>query len=263
MKIKLLLMLACATSAQAVNYVGDQTFSAPFTLNEGANIVGNVTFTTPGTYSASNWNIVGQVRFGVPGTYTVTATSAGISFAGNVLAPATGVVVVHVVYRTTVNFVGTVAPTITILDDSAIPLPVPDETVNPPPPAPLINLSTRATLGAGGVLNPGFVVGGSTPRRVLVRAVGPGLAQFGVTTPMANPTLAVFSGSVQIGANDDWDKSANLPATFAAVGAFGLPPGSKDAAVVLTLAPGAYTVTVRAATANDAGDVLAEVYLLE
>jgi hypothetical protein len=52
MKIKLLLCLFAAVAARAANYVGDQTFAAPFTLNENVNVVGNLTFSTPGTYSA-------------------------------------------------------------------------------------------------------------------------------------------------------------------------------------------------------------------
>ena len=264
MKTKLLLcLIATFATAHAANYVGDQTFAAPFTLNEGVNVVGNLTLATPGTYSASNWNIVGLVRFGAPGDYTVNATSGGISFAGNVLGPPTGAVVVRVNYRTTVNVVGTVATSVTVVDNAQPPPAPPEDAPKPPPPSPLMNLATRATLGAGGVLNPGFVIGGTTPRRVLVRAIGPWLTQFGVTGAMANPTLTVFSGALQVGANDDWGGDTNLTAIFAAVGAFGLPAASKDAAVVLSLPPGAYTVIVRGATPAEAGDVLFEAYLVE
>ena len=263
MKLKLLLCLfAALTTVRAANYVGDQTFAAPFTLNEGVNIVGNLTFATPGTYSAPNWNIVGLVRFGAPGEYTVNATEGGISFAGNVLAPPTGTVVVRVNYRTTVNVFGTVANGISVIDN-AQPPPPPAATVEPPPPSPLMNVATRATLAAGGVLNPGFVIGGTTSHRVLVRAIGPGLAQFGVTGVLANPTLTVFSGALQIGANDDWGGDANVNAVFGAVGAFGLPAASKDAAIVLTLPPGAYTLIIRGANPGDGGEVLAEVYLVQ
>jgi len=203
------------------------------------------------------------VRFGAPGDYTVTATSAGISFAGNVLGPPTGAVVVRVNYRTTVNVVGTIAGNITVVDNAQPPPAPPEDAPKPPPPSPLMNVATRATLAAGGVLNPGFVIGGTASRRVLVRAIGPGLAQFGVTGVMANPVLTVFSGALQVGASDDWGGDAGLAAIFAAVGAFGLPASSKDAAVVLTLPPGAYTIAIRGAAAGDAGEVLAEVYLVE
>jgi len=263
MKPKLLLCLfAALTTVRAANYVGDQTFAAPFTLHEGVNIVGNLTLATPGAYTAHNWNIVGLVRFGAPGDYAVTASGGGISFAGNVLGPLTGTVVVRVSYRTTVNVVGQITPNITVIDEPPPP-PAPGDTVNPPPPAPLMNLATRATLPAGGVLNPGFVIGGTVARRVLIRAIGPGLAAFGVTGRLADPRLTVFRGALEIGANDDWVGEAQLNALFAVVGAFGLPAGSKDAVLAATLAPGAYTVVVRGAGPADAGEVLFEVYFVE
>ena len=264
MKIKLLLFLACATLARAANYIGDQTFAAPFSANETVNIVRNLTFSKPGTYTATSWNVVGLVRFAAPGEYFFVATAGGIAGSGNVLGPASGVARVHVAYRTSVNFVGLVAASITLIDDSQTTLPPPpSETVNPPPPAPLMNLSTRATIAAGGNLSVGFVVGGTTPRRVLVRAIGPGLAQFGLGGTLANPVLTVFSGTLPLATNDDWDDSGNLRATFAAVGAFGLAQGSADAAVIVTLQPGAYTAGVRGGSTADAGEVLVEIYLLE
>jgi hypothetical protein len=171
---------------------------------------------------------------------------------------------VHVSYRTTVNVVGTLPANVILIDDAqTVSPPPPTQTVSPPPPAPLMNLSVRANLAVGGTVNPGFVIGGSSARRVLVRAVGPGLAAFGVTGVMSDPRLTVFSGSLPAGANDDWGGGAELTATFAAVGAFGVPSASKDAAIVLTLQPGAYTIAVRGSGANDGGEVLVEVYFVE
>jgi hypothetical protein len=129
----------------------------------------------------------------------------------------------------------------------------------------LINLSTRAQVGTGdGVLIPGLVVGGTTAKRVLVRAVGPTLATFGVTGVLADPTLTVFSGSTTIASNDNWQDAAgsSLVAIAAAgAGAFALPAGSKDSALVLTLAPGAYTLRV-AGVGGTTGVALVEVYTL-
>ena len=130
----------------------------------------------------------------------------------------------------------------------------------PQPAPPLVNISTRATLGAGQVLNPGFVVGGTTSRRVLIRAVGPTLTRFGVTGVMADPALAVFRGATQIAANNNWGGSATLVNTFAAVSAFALPLDSLDAALLLTLAPGAYTAQVQG---TGAGEVIVEVYFVD
>ena len=262
MKTKLLLCLFVAIAARAANYVGDQTFAAPFTLNDNVNVVGDLTFATPGTYSATTWNIVGFIRFAAPGTYVVNATRGGFAVSGNAVGPASGSVTVHVSYRTTINFVGTVAPGITVIDDTGGPMVTPPTTVGPMPAAPLMNLSTRATLAAGGVLNPGFVIGGDTSRRVLLRAVGPGLGAFGVTGVLANPALRLFNGSLQVASNNGWDGTAELSATFARVGAFGLPAGSRDAVLLVTLAPGAYTATVQGA-AGEGGEVLVEVYFVE
>jgi hypothetical protein len=126
---------------------------------------------------------------------------------------------------------------------------------------PLVNISTRATLAAGQVLNPGFVVGGSVPRRVLVRAVGPTLGTaFGVQGSMADPSLTVFRGNTQIATNNDWGGGAPLTTVFGSVGAFALPLASLDAALVLMLAPGPYTAQV---TGTGAGQVIVEIYFVD
>lgn len=132
----------------------------------------------------------------------------------------------------------------------------------PQPAAPLVNISTRATLAANQILTPGFVVGGTMPRRVLVRAIGPTLGTaFNVPGAMADPSLTVLRGPTQVvGTNNDWGGGAMLTAVFTSVGAFALPVSSLDAAVVLTLAPGAYTAQVRG---TGAGEVLVEVYFVD
>jgi hypothetical protein len=131
----------------------------------------------------------------------------------------------------------------------------------PQPGAPLLNISTRVVLPANAVLNPGFVVGGTVSRRVLVRAVGPTLGTaFGVPGSMADPSLTVFRGQTQIATNNDWGGGAALIAAFSSVGAFALPVASLDAAVLLTLTPGNYTAQVRGTAA---GDVLVEVYFVD
>ncbi len=128
------------------------------------------------------------------------------------------------------------------------------------PPPPLANLSTRTTLSSGRSAILGFVVEGQTSRRVVLRAIGPTLAQFGVANPVANPALTVFRGVAQIGANTGWGGSTDLAAAFAAAGAFTLSATSRDSALVLTLEPGNYTAHARADTA---GEVLLEVYFAD
>jgi hypothetical protein len=124
----------------------------------------------------------------------------------------------------------------------------------------LVNLSTlnRAAIGAD---NPiiGFVVSGPGPRTVLLRAVGPTLASFGVVDFLPDPQLRIFTGERETGGNDNWRDAANAvqAAVFAVgAGAFPLPLESRDSGLLQTLAPGAYTLHL----AGGAGRVLAEVY---
>lgn len=133
------------------------------------------------------------------------------------------------------------------------------ETYSPMVPV-LINASARCQVGSGAeVLIPGFVIGGSTPLRVLIRAVGPRLADFKVDDVLADPRLTLYQGDEVIGSNDDWE--AALAATFAKVSAFGLRAGSKDAALVVELPPGEYTAHVQSADGAP-GVALVEVYAL-
>ena len=99
-----------------------------------------------------------------------------------------------------------------------------------------------------------------TARTVLVRAIGPRLTAFGVDGVMADPKLDLFSGSTVIASNDNWGGDASLTALGTAVGAFAVSdPASKDAMLLITLAPGSYTAQV-SGVAGSAGNALVEVY---
>jgi hypothetical protein len=111
-------------------------------------------------------------------------------------------------------------------------------------------------IGSG--VTAGFVIGGATPRKVLVRAIGPTLASFGVGGVVADPRLALFTGQTQIAANDNWGGDAALSAAFVQVGAFALAADSKDAAILVTLDPGSYTAQVSGV--GGTGVALVEVY---
>ncbi len=127
----------------------------------------------------------------------------------------------------------------------------------------VVNASTRAFVGTGdSVLIPGFVIGGTGALRLLVRAIGPGLANFNLSGVLADPTLTLYSGATVLATNDNWSSAANateIAATAAAVGAFALTSGSKDAALLVTLPPGAYTAVV-SGVANSTGTALVELY---
>ncbi len=128
------------------------------------------------------------------------------------------------------------------------------------------NLSTRGQVGTGAnVLTSGFVVGGSTPKQVLIRAVGPSLTAYGIASPLNDPQLMVLNSRAEVVAtNDNWATpigsnpadAAQIMAASASVGAFGLDSSSRDAVVLATLAPGLYTAQVSGGT----GVALVELY---
>ena len=123
----------------------------------------------------------------------------------------------------------------------------------------LINVSVMKDIAEGGSLSAGFVIGGATAKTVLVRAIGPGLAPFGVFNTMADPQLALFGGATRLMENDNWGGDVALATAAARVGAFAIAnSSSKDAMLLVTLAPGNYTAQVSGATGG--GTVLVEVY---
>lgn len=124
----------------------------------------------------------------------------------------------------------------------------------------LRNLSTRGQVGTGAnLLIAGFVVGGTTPKQVLVRAVGPSLAAFGVGGALADPQLEIYSGSNLSATNNNWGGGLPIIDASNRVGAFPLPQNSLDAVLMLTLSPGSYTAQVRG-VANGTGVALIELY---
>jgi hypothetical protein len=129
----------------------------------------------------------------------------------------------------------------------------------------LANLSTRGLVGSGsGVLIAGIVIGGTSPKDILVRAVGPALTEFGVAGALLDPALRIVSAATgqTIAQNDDWSTAANTSALVSAstrLGAFQFRQGSRDAALLTTLAPGSYTAIVSGA-GDITGVALVEVY---
>ena len=128
-------------------------------------------------------------------------------------------------------------------------------------PARLINLSSRSTVtGTTGVLTAGFIIGGTGSETVLIRGVGPTLANYGVTTGfLSNPVITLFQGSTVLASNAGWGNSTSLSSTFSQVNAFPLNAGSNDAAMVISLPAGNYTVQVTGANGS-AGIALVEIY---
>lgn len=129
----------------------------------------------------------------------------------------------------------------------------------------LLNISTRGFVDAvDSPLVSGFVISEEGPRTVLIRAIGPTLADYGVSGVLIDPKLDIFSGETVIVSNNDWadfPNASNTATVGSQVGAFALPASSSDAAILVTLNPGVYTAQV---TSNDAssGVSIIEIYLV-
>ena len=135
----------------------------------------------------------------------------------------------------------------------------------PAPGANLPSLATRAIAGPGAdALILGLTIAGPAPKRVLIRGAGPALAQFPLSGLLARPQLTLFSGLTPVLQNTGWSTSpdaAALAAAAAQAGAFAFAPGSADTAMIVTLAPGAYTAQV-SGIGDTTGLALVEVYEL-
>ena len=122
---------------------------------------------------------------------------------------------------------------------------------------PLINISTRGAVQTGdNVMIGGFIIQGSGPQTVVVRARGPSLAAAGVPNLLVNPMLSLYSGHTVIASNDDWQTAANA-ATVQSSGF--APPDARESAIYVTLNPGAYTAIVQG-VAGTTGVGIVEVF---
>ena len=141
----------------------------------------------------------------------------------------------------------------------------------------LVNVSNRVTLRAGDTAISGFVIQGNSSRMVLIRAVGPSLANFGVSPVSTHPQMQLFAGTGtnSISSGQDWSlltyprpllqqyDAQAMGWIFDLVGAFQLNSSSTDQAYFGVLAPGAYTVqTTDPSVGTSGGSALSEVYIL-
>lgn len=125
----------------------------------------------------------------------------------------------------------------------------------------LINISALSNVSTStSGLAAGFVIAGTGSERLLVRAAGPTLTKFGISSPLANPVLTIYDSTGKaIASNTGWAGSSDLATVAAQVGAFAFNAGSADSAIVITLQPGQYTAQVSSATGLS-GPALIEVY---
>lgn len=130
----------------------------------------------------------------------------------------------------------------------------------------LVNLSTRGSVQPGAEPMIGGLIVENQYRWVLIRGVGPSLAPFGVPQPVPDPHIILYkAGGIPWEMyNDDWEQRPDadtIERVTGAIGAFPLPRGSKDAALLVELPPGAYTIHL-AAGGETGGTGLIEVYLI-
>jgi hypothetical protein len=126
-------------------------------------------------------------------------------------------------------------------------------------PVPVVNFATRGPIGTpSSPLIGGFVVEGTKPVEVLVRVTGPSLAIFGVPDAISGTTLSVYSGTKVIGTNSGWQTTQQ-----AAIQATGMAPSSPaEAAILMTVPPGAYTIVVEG-TNGATGTGLIETFVID
>ncbi|MFZ1219325.1 MAG: hypothetical protein WAO00_08525 [Chthoniobacterales bacterium] len=129
--------------------------------------------------------------------------------------------------------------------------PAPPTPTPTPRPATLGNIATRLQVGTGtNVMIAGFIVQGSSPTRVLIRAAGPSLTQGGVPNVLANPRLELHDSANLLGINDDWQTTqiggVVTADQVAEIQNSGLAPGNAlESALIATLPPGSYTSIVQ------------------
>lgn len=124
--------------------------------------------------------------------------------------------------------------------------------LNSNPSSNLVNLSTRAFVSTGeNALIGGFIVQGSQPATVILRAIGHSLRAFGINNPLTDPIMELHGSSGIIATSDDWIDSSNATT----IASYRLDPAnSLESAILATLNPGSYTVVVRAFD-NQNGDL--------
>ena len=235
--------LGVGLTAGTDSYQG-QTYDSFYAVEDFGTRVGSTPFITGVVSNDANGNGfydpgegVAGMRVDVPGAayYAVTASSGGYS----VPVPGNG--------NYTVQFSGGPLPdaqrTVTVANGANVK--VDYKTSNPPPPVTLANISTRLGVETGDdVLIGGFIITGSQPKKLILRARGPSLP-FPPADRLANPTLELIDkNGATVETNDDWQQSPEKPQIIDSGVA---PTNDLESAMLRSLPPGAYTAAVRGA----------------
>jgi YVTN family beta-propeller protein len=225
------------------------------------------------------------VEMGSPVVFAVqVGSSSGLTFRwslnGAPLADTADVIgsstaMLYVGGSSAANMAGVFACTATTPAGTAVSNPATLSVVTSPTPGRLINISSRAFVGTGDkIMIAGFAVAGSGSKTVLLRGIGPALANFQVTGSLPSPVLSLFDSAVPanlITEDTGWSTAPSLPAgpwkglvvpasatpgDFSQANAFALSPGSGDSAIKVTVPAGNYTSQIAGGT----GVALAEIY---
>jgi hypothetical protein len=250
---------------RGVTITGDLDLSGPVVVSDIFRVAGSVVARRGITkIQAGSITITGNLTLADEQILILETRGGDLTIGGNLIAPinanATATLVVNTTNGGSLRFSGTREPRVTLSTSSGSSIGRP---LYP------VNMSLRASIGGSG-LTIGFVISspeggaGSVTSRFLIRAVGPGLARFGIgiASVAEAPRLTVHrGGSAQF---SDWsanidNRNAVLDANSKA-GAFPIDIGSRDAAVVLDLPPGEITVSVDTVPGTRAGEVIVEVY---
>lgn len=132
----------------------------------------------------------------------------------------------------------------------------------------LLNLSFRGWVPPRGNLVAGFVVEGPGSQQLLIRGIGPGLRRYGLVDALADPWIRLVNAQQRVvAASDDWSNDDDSGLTQKAIAQTGSPDsmayGGRDAALLLNLRPGAYTVILESVDPNESGVALLEIFHLE
>ena len=236
------------------------TWDSLYTVQNFGRIASGTPFITGVVYQDTNGNGfydpgegIGGIRVDVPGTnfFAITSASGGYSIPvpgnGNFTATFNGGAISNVQRPVTVS------NSLNAKLDLVAPI--------SGAPTLLANVSTRLPAGTDpNALIAGFILTGTQPKKVIVRAIGPSLNLPG---QLANPTLELYSGNTLLGSNDDWQNQP--PADVQAVNDSTIPPTNNlESALVRTLPANGtnYTAVVRGVN-NTTGIAVVQVYDLD
>jgi hypothetical protein len=123
----------------------------------------------------------------------------------------------------------------------------PDAIVKALPSGQLLNISTRLRVQSGdNVLIGGLIITGTDSKKILLRGIGPSLANFGVTNALGDTTLELYQGNTLLASNDNWKIGSDGSSQQAQIEGTTIPPSNDlESAILRTLAPGSYTAVLR------------------